>query len=255
MKYDLSTINRERLEKLPTAKIAGSYHLQQDPGNGCYGDPPGYPTYFTKNVYTPAGNTPPRGPTLILLGLVIESAGDSFTTWEAHKAKRDALHRELYIPLPEDHPRVQAWISSHYQYSKHCYYDPSGTRRGYTGIWPVPSYELKHFHDDPRFSDERRTKEKAAIEQANSEIIEARRKLVYPDNHKAVRRIREFYPEHQPCLDLIENPPQRYPGDWWGRYATRPTPEECKPVEKIYNYRHPSSGTWCQFCGWYAEAA
>lgn len=46
------TINAAELAKLPEAIIPDSYHLSQNEGSGCAMDPPGYPTYFIRHVYT-----------------------------------------------------------------------------------------------------------------------------------------------------------------------------------------------------------
>ena len=53
---DMSTIDQQRLEELPLYKPPPSYRLGSM-GNGCAGDPPGYPSYFTRCVLSnqPAG--------------------------------------------------------------------------------------------------------------------------------------------------------------------------------------------------------
>jgi hypothetical protein len=56
MGFDLTTINRSRLESLPLAVLPPTYRLQAGCGNGCYLDPPGFPSYFTRHVYTPEEN-------------------------------------------------------------------------------------------------------------------------------------------------------------------------------------------------------
>jgi hypothetical protein len=51
-RFDYSAINLTELQKLKTYNLPNSYRLQENYGNGCYMDPPGYPTYFTQSVYT-----------------------------------------------------------------------------------------------------------------------------------------------------------------------------------------------------------
>jgi hypothetical protein len=92
-------------------------------------------------------------------------------------------------------------------------------------IHPVPDYALKTFHNDPRFSDDWREKEQAAIAQANREIIRAASAIaINPLNHAAVILIRRFYPAYEPELDLIADPPKRVE-TWWERLSKRPALE------------------------------
>ncbi len=251
MKFDESTINKDELNKLPIYESTPSRHLQEDPGNGCFLDAPGYPTYFTRSVYTQRGDTPENGAQMVILGHVIEHSDDwkGVKGWEEYSKIRDQKLRRLWNPLPLNHPRVRAWKIAMYNHLKHCYYDAEAKESDKTLIYPVPDYKLKSFIDDPRFSEEWKAKEKAAIEQMNKEIIEHAKKIAIPENHQAVRSIRKFYPEYEPELDLIENPP-RSEGNWYERLAERPTPENC-PGE--HGHKHPVNGTWCQMCGWHAE--
>ena len=117
-KITYETIDKNRLARLPKYKLPPTYQLQRDPGNGCYGDPPGYPTYFTRSVYTQFGNTPPRSPQLMLLGRVVQAAHEDYETVVAR------LER-LYLPLPIEHPRTRAWIQATYKHLQHCYRDPT----------------------------------------------------------------------------------------------------------------------------------
>jgi hypothetical protein len=247
MNYDTSTINEAALSRLPVFECPPSYHLQREPGNDCYGDPPGYPSYFTQSVYTQYGNSPGRRGTAetVILGRVLFRVGEP---WDDEK--RAAKLRRLWNPLPLDHPRTTAWIQATYKYHQHCYYhptEPDDYGRGHKLIiWPVPYYELRSFVDDPRFSDEWREKERASIEQANKEVIEAARAVCIPENHSAAQIIQRYYPDHKPDMALIENPPDS-PGNWWECYSENFTPETC-PGQ--YNTKHPVNGSWCQMCGW-----
>jgi len=123
------TINIKVLEGLPVYSLPPTYKLQRDSGNGCAGDPPGFPSYFTRSVYTSYGNAPTRGYSLVIVFnsvcYDIESANWSGASYEEHRAKINALMRRLWSPLPLDHPRTQAWIADKYQHLNHCYLDPA----------------------------------------------------------------------------------------------------------------------------------
>lgn len=273
--YDYSTLNLDVLRRQPkvTRVALGSkcYQLQRDPGNGCYGDPPGYPTYFTRSVYTSKGHTPrgfcaqvivdPEDPDTFWSTEMLWGKGD---TWEIVRARHKELMRELYKPLPVDHSRVLAWAISCAVRGLHCYVDPqkpADKRRNISELvlWPVPYYQLRHFHDDSRFSDEWRNKEKASIDQANSEILAAARLVAVVENASLLYDLHEVYPDITPDTalaegmtprKLLENPPDRHSGDWWERHALRPTPDSCCPPSWLG--RHRTDG-WCQFCGYESQ--
>ena len=199
MKHDLSTLDVAALSKLPLlGELPSGYHLQRDPGNGCYGDPPGYPTYFTRSVYTPNGNNPGRGPTTVIDSpdgpRVVATAETEWLkgdTWDTAHARRAALLRGLYAPLPFDHARVQAWVSAVHHHMQHCYKDDAGAAEPFEHgkpamiIFPVPNYKLRTFHDDPRFSEEWRAKERAAVDQENADKRAAYTAVATPANHCA----------------------------------------------------------------------
>ncbi|MDE2099697.1 MAG: hypothetical protein KGL39_20760 [Patescibacteria group bacterium] len=247
---DWSTINLDRLNKLSVYAKPASYQFQQDPGNCCAGDAPGYPSYFTRSVYTQHGNSPRRGAQMVIVGPdgvahVIAKDGES-------SEHTDKVLHSLWLPLPLDHPRVRAWIANTYRHQRHCYYDLSkpSNDRDRTVIFPVPYYNLRQFVDDPRFSDEWRANEQASIAQANAEIIAATKAIATPDNHAAVVIIRKFYQEYQPEQELIDNPPQNI-AQWWETEAEAPTPENCHPHSVG---PHPVNGNWCQWCGWHQDS-
>lgn len=250
IEHDLSTINREELEKLSTylSHSFPSYHLQSDPGNGCFLDPPGFPSYFTRSIYNSSGNEPIAGATKVLLGKVVESRSDwnNVANWDEVCNKRSSLLRRLWKPLPLDHPRTVAWIKEVYKHLQHCYHDKDASESDKTLIYPLPSHKLRSFVDDKRFSEEWRIKERAAVDQANADIIANALKIAVPENHMAVRSIQKFYPEHVPDLELIRNPPKTTP-NWWERFSECPLPEDC-PGQ--YGTLHPVNGSWCQMCGW-----
>lgn len=245
---DHSTINIKELKRLPRYTVPPTYHVDRDSGNACYLDPPGYPTYFTRAVYTGYGNYPSRSACQ-----VISLEGVHYITLHAlgneDYEKHAVLMRKIWKPLSLDHPRTRAWIGALYRQSHHCYKNPLVPKSWDAKdmlIWPVPDWQLIKFEYDSRFSDEWREKEKAATEQANREIIEQARAVAIPKNHSAVLHVREFYPEYEPELDLIETPPSER-GDWWETEAERPTPENCKPRSMG---KHPLNNSWCQWCGW-----
>jgi len=246
---DWSTINMKQLRRLREYPIPPTYFLQEDPGNGCVGDPPGFPTYFTRSIYTKYGNSPPcHLPQMVIRTqdfrcYVVDSGWKGHSSWDEKYGKFKKLMRRLWKPLPLDHPRTRGWIVGKYKHLNHCY-------NGYgddTVFWPVPGWKLKHFHDDERFSDEWRTKAREVVSVANKEIVEEARRLATPENHSAVRSIRSFYPEYEPEINLIENPPKHHGGNWWETEAKCPSPEECNPRSMG---PHPINGSWCQWCGW-----
>ena len=242
-KISYETIDQNRLARLPKYELPPTYQLQKDPGNGCFLDPPGYPSYFTRSVYTQYGNSPPRSAQMLLLGRVVQGPREDYE-------KVAARLKRLYLPLPIDHPRTRAWIEKLYGYFKNCYQDPAkGPKVADLLIFPVPYYKLKTFTDDPRFSDEWREKERAAVDQANREITAVGYLVAIPENHRAVKYIQEYYPEYKPEINLIHNPTDS-PGDWWERYDVQPTPANCPGM---WGKKHPASGTWCQMCGFRGE--
>lgn len=249
IKYDMSTINEGKLELLPMYFVPSSHHLQQDPGNCCFLDPPGYPSYFTKSIYNSQGNEPSIGATKVLSRRIVESRDDwgEDLTWNEVSAKRSELLKSLWIPLSIDHPRTKEWIREAYSHLRNCYHDEGSSRSDKTLIYPVPSYMLESFVDDRRFSDEWRIQERATIDLMNAETIANAMKVATLENHKAVRHIREFYPEYQPDVELVNNPP-KYTTTWWERYSECPTPENCPGG---MGKKHPLNGSWCQVCGWH----
>lgn len=246
---DHSTLDLDLLRSLPVHVSFPRWRVQDSPGNGCAGDPPGYPTYFTRCVYTPNGNTPNRGAAMVIrydgVDYVIRDASD----WDAG----NALLPRLWKPLPYDHERVQAWVRETYQHHANCYVDDARavTTKADGGIFvfPVPAYKLRRFVDDLRFSDAWRTAEQAAIAAYNADVVARATAVATPANHSAHRIVARYYPEAAPRLDLIANPPARIDGLWWETEATRPTPETCRPRSPG---PHPVNGSWCQWCGWHA---
>jgi hypothetical protein len=123
-KISYETIDIVRLRRLAHYNKPPTYELQSDPGNGCFLDPPGYPSYFTRSVYTQHGNNPWRGPQMVLLGRVVQTAR------EDHE-KVSARLKRLYKPLPLDHPRTRAWVQELYKHLQHCYRDPADPKESF----------------------------------------------------------------------------------------------------------------------------
>lgn len=242
---DFSTINLKALSRLRQYKLPPAYHLQKGSGNGCAGDPPGFPTYFTRSVYTQSGSSRRGSPQQVISfqGVLYVTLGDD------DSEKAHDRYMRLWKPLPLDHERTRLWIASTYSHHQHCYTDAERPEYGRPGclVYPVPYYKLKSFTDDPRFSDEYRTAARAEVDAFNRQERERADKIAIPENHQAVRIIRRFYPEHVPDLDLIDNPP-KITGQWWETEPTQPSEENCARTQR-WNNKHPFNVMWCQWCG------
>jgi len=229
---DLSTLNGVELRKLPVYKLPPSYHLQRESGNGCFLDPPGSPSYFTRSVYTQHGNSPNRGVEEVISFDGMLYATRSTSDWKSgvwDGMRYAARLMSLWSKLPFEHPRTQLWIGQVHQHLRHIYVDsaqmaePLENGKPAMIVFPVSGHKLRRFVDDERFSEDWRAKERAAVEALNASVRERYAKVAMIDNHAAVRRIRRFYPEYAPNEAAIraaeERPAQ---GDWWERYAERP---------------------------------
>lgn len=263
MTYDYSTINLDALRKLPRVTLAQTYRLQDTLGGGCAGDPPGYPSYFTQHVYTQYGNSPGRGSTEVVKDPETGALYEVMNARDQFEVRRSRL-RALYVPLPLpiEHLRTQAWIRATFQHLRHCYLDVERPEYGRPGtlIYPVPDYKLQTFTDDVRWSDEYRTAKRAEVAAFNRQERERAAGLATLDNHQAVCRIREVYPEFavgaEPLLaTVVEEAWTRGegPGDWWQREAAQPTVEACEYRNRPNAWgsdarKHRTEG-WCQYCG------
>jgi hypothetical protein len=246
MKFDYSTIKLDMLRALPRYQVPKGNHLQQDPGNGCMLDAPGYPTYFTRSVYNAAGNDLKHGPYL-----VITDPDDA----EKHYVVDNINIRALWLPLPLDHPRIKLWEQACYMHWQRCYHDPNGEGEGKpdTLIWPIPEYVLNGIAPAPKnirgnepihwkynvfvdgiYADKALKwgiawEAKLPINLYNHQVygkwqhaIQSKRPLATPDNHLVTRSIQGFYPEYHPNCNWIVNPPKEgyEPNNrWWERYA------------------------------------
>jgi hypothetical protein len=234
--WDYSTINLAVFRKLPLYQKPPTYRLQTDPGNGCHGDPPGYPSYFTQTVYTGSGNTVRRGS----VEMVLAVDGDMRALWTNPRSydydrwtrMQKTLLRRLWKPLPVDHPRTLQWMRDLYTHFKGC---------------------LTCVMDGCEFH----TRDKIVIPRTT------------PPQHgmdgfvsTAVHQIRKYYPEFDGFPDadidgIVDSgaykvlPPKR--GDWWERVAEQPTPGtcvlSCPSWLRRYDGGQHSEGQRCQWCG------
>lgn len=266
---DWSTINLEELNKLPVAVLTHGDHLQEDSGTGCAGDPPGFPTYFTRTVYSNTGDNA-RGEWEQVIGdrgteRTKWKAGE---TWEQRQAKQHALFLKLWKPLPIDHPRTAAWIQATFKHHNHCYHAPEHQEVNNKWsdtmlIWPggccgeTPfgkikdeAFEVEYTKNFDKWAEENKAAFIADIRAHNAPIVAKCKSVATPDNHDGTILVRRYYPEFQPSPELIAGDFES-PGNWWETLTTKPTPEEC-PGQ--YSNAHPVNGSWCQFCGWHAPA-
>jgi len=275
---DWSTINLAALRKLPAYTLPPSYRLQEGMGNGCAGDPPGYPTYFTRSVYTRHGNSPRKGPELVIcypgegLRVVAHSEdwekanrkakadGREYATWDDVYALQQARLHRLWNPLPLEHPRVQAWIADRIRHFKGCRVDPrksKGDRVVIKPVWSATDYieiarllgeeisEEFEYHVDGLWGKGQPETWPEADRLAWSEITA----LVLAGTDAATFFIREYYLDYMPT-----DPAPAHTGNWYERLAERPTPETCPGETPGWGNRssalHPVNGNSCQVCGW-----
>lgn len=201
--FDYSTINLERLRQLPRALVRGRLlqeisHL----GNGCFLDAPGYPTYFTRSVYTSRGDTPGTGPYM-----VITDPDDP----ELHYDVDGVNLRDLWVPLPypQDTPHFSEWI-----------YGSSLEKLREYRLWKWIHFAYiycQHGYADPKNGEQWRHADKLIFRSGPATPGDL---IFCPEHHAAVLAIQEFYPEHQPDLAWIENVPEsEKQNDWWERYS------------------------------------
>jgi len=106
---DYTTINLELLRQQPIYRVNPRYRFQSTPGNACFGASPGHPSYFTWEVFNRYGSA-------ATLREEIDSSR-VITDPEDRRLHYIVLDEELeqfWKPLPEEHPRVQAWIQTVY---------------------------------------------------------------------------------------------------------------------------------------------
>lgn len=267
---DYSTINMHRLKIRPIYKLPPTYSIDTHMGAGCYGDAPGYPSYFLQSVYTQHGNSPRNGPDYVIKDdNGVYHRIDIKRTYKdgAHSDNRKRLLDRLWVPLPLSHPRVRLWIKHTYQHMARCYGDPllGDKQRNVSNLvtWPPSKFDMpirpkQTIQDWRKHTYTMNDEEYAAVlEGWRAEVSaiwrDAYRVCVDVNNHLAVLAIREFYPKHQPIFRYIWQPPQLSQADWWERYAHLPADEECpgwnaKPHNQ-YDYRNNKARYTCLTCG------
>lgn len=227
---DYSTLNVDELIKLPTFSSMGnreSDRVSEAMGSGCFLNPPGYPSYFIQNIYNKSGNTPHHGAEEIIYhpeaGTRVIKLVDDNRNWDARTRAHDELMRKLWVPLPLDHPRTQAWIISI------CGY--------FNGTWLNPEVPEATRRDVAKLICKSLTEESLLSMGAN--------------RYRPVDYIRGFYPDHQ--FDMMVAKTSKWgkggPGGWWETQRERPSPKECDPCWG----QHPMNQTWRQWCGWEAS--
>lgn len=278
---DWSTINIIRLGRLPKYKLPPTYHVSDSMGAGCFLDPPGYPTYFLRSVYTQHGNTPPnsaqevisRNNTLYIARHSNDWEGNK--SWDDVNGKHDKLMRQLWQPLPMQHERTQLWIAYLKGYFKNCFVDPrkeEGLRNNaselHIGAWsPEEVRQLADILDlenlpDTAWACLKNLREDPAKDISLYTDIELYAQMSYLklalDVHiltdRATLYIQRFYPEYKYTELPADYPGER--GNWWETEAEQPkTEEECNTTQRNHGetWRHPVNRSWCQWCGRRAE--
>lgn len=222
---DYSTIDLEVLRSLPVYKRAPTYRIDNSPGAACYGDPPGYPTYFLRYVWTPYGNHPRGGAVLVIsdperIGAygepvqyaVVKGYDDYLNDWT-----KKPIFRKLWKPVPMDSLRFKLWERGRYIHFSSCIHDESvGKINGYArcGVdFRVSVFAVREY-------------ETYANYEGNEQTALVRKKLYcdakqHLQNHAAVYDIREFYPEYQVNVEwAVYRPTKEQTGPLGGRLLT-----------------------------------
>lgn len=248
-----------------------TYSVNRHMGSGCFGDPPGYPSYYLRSVYTQFGNEPRKGTSQVLQ--VEDKLYAVPSLWKP--GAREAFLNKLYLPLPEDHPRVQAWEQWVYTHFAHCYGHPGKTMDAANLIiWPIREHTFISlgmfareidWREIPEIGDEQvkliMASREAAVKAERESYRTSLRPFITIDNYRPVTYIRQWYPDHKPRLDWVAKAPG-LSGDWWERHTSVPDPEECPgPLQDNRTHKNillrtpppeRKKGIRCQFCGrWY----
>ena len=180
-RMDYSTIDLNKLQTFePVNDLVNDGRFV---GVSCFCSPPGHPSYFVENAVVRdkvVSDTNAK--------YVLKHPDDS--TYRIIVKNDDPrklygiLTDDLYLPLPYESDRVQAWIERVYEYDRYTYLssDKSGT---------------------------------VQIDKSGS---------LDPERHMAYIKIKSMYPEHEPSLHLIRYPMQNktkeIPRYWWEKHAT-----------------------------------
>lgn len=226
--FDYSTIDLAILKRMGQYSLPNGKQLSSSWGAGCFMDPPGYPTYFLRSVYTRSGNNPEAGPTEVFDyfgALYVTRRAEDWKhipvgtdVWDYIQEQHADLMRNLWNPLPIDHQRVQFWIRRTMSYFRNCY-SKDGDDRNVSNMvrFGPPDYHLgyicvKYFYPD-----------------VTIEIVSLENSGAYGRNTLGI-------------------------GDWIEREAVQPTPDRCWPTNGRMDdsgWCHAQNGSWCQYCGWY----
>lgn len=201
--------------------------------------PPGHPSYFAITPQNWRGDV--EG-----LRVIPDPDNLAFTWAEYNKENNYALEvsdkaaknnryyvvtpgerRKLWRPLPWNHQRMQVWEVDMYQWhSQYIGHDGkpfSHPMSAYMKRATKPQIDDRWRQEiiDEMLRDYEVTK---AAEEA--QIAQYAAQWATPERHQAVIKIRKYFPDYQPCLDLIENVrrspvyPLIEPYRWYKRYAS-----------------------------------
>jgi len=246
-KFELSyeTFNMDAFKALPAPRIKAGYAVEKDSmGSCCFLDPPGYPSYFLRQVYSKHGNPPSDGTTEVLalpgVGVKETQRGEVYDQ-DAHKATL----RKLYKPLSIEHPRVQAWIRYVFGYFASMYEAEDGN----VEVSDLVNHKFVPHYDNGF----------PGLSVADNESWRVLSEEYPVSRYRPVSYVREYYPDFLVDDEVgveayVENPGYGCGsgnGDWWERYNRKPTVDECPG---LHGTPHPASGDdRCQFCGWVRE--
>lgn len=280
-RWNWDTINLVELGKLPRWECPPHLHISDHAGMGCSGDPPGYPTYFLRAVYTSKGNNPELGPNRVIvhpaLGTrVVPDVWRAASTWEQAYAENSRLMLSLWRRLPLEHRRTRGWLRQTFVHFRHCYHQPEnqlvlgrwagpewsdtllmwpGGTFGHTPFGTIKNVQFevelaRQFHKYDELALSAQAKFVADIEAENAKVTKLCTEVATVDNMDAVSGVRRWYPEFTPEPWLLAED-LRHGGEWWTRRAHPPKPGNCPGFS--LDSQHPANTTWCQTCGWYAD--
>lgn len=251
---DYTTIDFARL-KYPI-ELNMHWHLSNSMGSGCYGDPPGYPSYFIQHIYNHLGNTPNGAPDQGVIHSPYN--GELYAVPD----EREPFLRSIWLPLPIDHPRTRLWIHHAYAHSQHCYGDPAqGDKQRHVDrciIWPVSKWSLPVRPEPEVMYGQTKVRIDAADYRRLLTAYRTQVKVLIrhawdiakdPANHLAVLAIRKFYPDYEPELNLIKKPYKFFQADWWEREVERPIPEKCPGFNNASHFNSMRLYKNCRYCG------
>lgn len=203
---DYSTINLEKLHKLPLYKMPAGIHLQENPGNGCFMDPPGYPTYFTQSVYNAHGNELRNGPYTVLA----DPGGKLFVVDGKELSA-------LWLPLPYVDLDTLEGEKIEQHGGKFFVGEQNVTSVIRLAIWMQDVYwYFGGMYVNPELPENTHVEKLVSWNASKGE--QYRPSFATVENYRPVTYIREFYQEHQPVQEWIEQKPGPAKNEWVYRY-------------------------------------